>query len=100
MKASGLLIGNTQAPNNVFLAPMAGYTDYAFRKLALSLGIGLAFTELVSAKGLMYGGNGSKDLLFCGSFVIIDAKTAQRRACYVSGIYPGNRGFSVGHPHE
>lgn len=64
MKASGLLIGNTQAPNNVFLAPMAGYTDYCFRKLEIEQGAGLAFTELVSAKGLMYGGEGSKELLY------------------------------------
>jgi nifR3 family TIM-barrel protein len=66
MQTHTLVVGDTQIKNNIFLAPMAGYTDYAFRKLALSLGIGLAFTELVSAKGLMYGGNGSKDLLFCG----------------------------------
>ncbi len=67
MQTRALVVGNTQVKNNIFLAPMAGYTDYAFRKLALSLGAGLAFTELVSAKGLMYGGNGSKELLFSGS---------------------------------
>jgi len=64
MKVSGLLIGNTQVKNNVFLAPMAGYTDYGFRKLALEQGAGLVFTELVSAKGLMFKGNGSKELLY------------------------------------
>lgn len=64
MKVKGLLIGNTQVENNVFLAPMAGYTDYCFRKLELAEGVGLAFTELVSAKGLMYGGEGSKELLY------------------------------------
>ena len=65
MKVSALTLGNTQVENNVFLAPMAGYTDFAYRNLQLGLGVGLAFTELVSAKGLMYGGEGSKDLLFC-----------------------------------
>lgn len=67
MLAKPLVVGNTQVKNNIFLAPMAGYTDYAFRKLELAQGFGLCFTELVSAKGLMYGGNGSSDLLYCES---------------------------------
>ena len=54
MKVKALAVGNTQVENNIFLAPMAGYTDYAFRRLAIKLGAGLTFTELVSAKGLMY----------------------------------------------
>ncbi len=66
MLVKELTVGNTRVKNNIFLAPMAGYTDYAIRKLQLEQGVGLAFTELVSAKGLMYGSNGSKDLLFSG----------------------------------
>lgn len=66
MKIKTLTIGSERVKNNVFLAPMAGYTDYAIRKLQIEQGAGLTFTELVSAKGLMYGSNGSKDLLFCG----------------------------------
>lgn len=64
MKVQGLCVGNTQVKNNVFLAPMAGYTDYAIRKLQIEQGVGLAFTELVSAKGLAYGGQGSRELLY------------------------------------
>lgn len=41
--------------SNVFLAPMAGVTDRPFRTVALSLGCGLAFTEMVSAAGLVKG---------------------------------------------
>ena len=67
MQIKGLAIGNTQVKNNIFLAPLAGYTDYCFRSLCLNLGAGLVFTELVSAKGLCYGGKGSKDLLYCGA---------------------------------
>ncbi len=67
MKIKSLTIGNTQVKNNIFLAPMAGYTDYAFRHGQIALGVGLAFTELVSAKGLMFGGNGSKELLYSGN---------------------------------
>ena len=66
MNVGQLKLGNTQINNNVFLAPMAGYTDYAFRHLILEEGAGLVFTELVSAKGLMYGGQGSKELLYAG----------------------------------
>ena len=58
-----LLVGNNLIKNNIFLAPIAGYTNYAFRSLALQLGYGLCFTELVSAKGLVYGNSGTKELL-------------------------------------
>ena len=66
MQVKPLVIGNTQVENNIFLAPMAGYTDYAVRRLQIENGVGLAFTELVSAQGLVYGGNGSKELLYSG----------------------------------
>ncbi len=65
MKVNALAVANTQVKNNIFIAPMAGYTDYSIRNLQLELGAGLTFTELVSAKGLIYGGQGSKELLFC-----------------------------------
>lgn len=45
---------------------MAGYTDYSYRKLALDLGYGFCFTELVSAKGLLYKSKNPDSLLFCG----------------------------------
>ena len=44
-------IGNTQIPNNIFCAPLAGYTDFAMRKICYKFGAGLCFTEMVSAKG-------------------------------------------------
>ncbi len=64
MQVKSLKIGEKIVPNNIFLAPMAGYTDYAIRKLQADLGIGLTFTELVSAKGLVYKSAGNKDLLY------------------------------------
>ncbi|MBQ7339276.1 MAG: tRNA-dihydrouridine synthase [Clostridia bacterium] len=63
MQLKSLQIGKTKTENNVFLAPMAGYTDFSFRKLALELGYGLVSTELVSAKGLEYKSKGSNLLL-------------------------------------
>lgn len=69
MQIKPIRIGKITAPNNVFLAPMAGYTDYAFRTLALSLGAGFCFTELVSAKGTVYKAGGTAELLYCGNCV-------------------------------
>ena len=59
-------IAGMVCPNNVFLAPLAGYTNYPFRKLCSSLGAGLTFTEMVSCKGLAYGGAETKKVIFCG----------------------------------
>ena len=39
----------------LLLAPMAGYTDVAFRALCRAHGCDLAYSEMVSAKGLLYG---------------------------------------------
>jgi nifR3 family TIM-barrel protein len=50
-----ILFCGVELPNNLFLAPMAGVTDRAFRTVALELGAGLAFTEMVSAAGLARG---------------------------------------------
>ncbi len=67
MQIKSLSIGNLQIENNVFLAPMAGYTDYPFRHVALKQGYGLTFTELVSAKGLFFGGKANSELVYCGN---------------------------------
>ena len=61
-----LAIGGVVLPSNVFCAPLAGYTDFAFRKLCYSFGAGLCYTEMVSAKGLLYNGEGTKELLLRG----------------------------------
>ena len=50
----------------VLLAPMAGYTDIAFRTLCRLLGCDLAFTEMVSAKGLLFGSVRTADYLRLG----------------------------------
>lgn len=63
MKVYPLNLNGTPIYNNLFLAPMAGFTDYPFRKTVLPLGVGLCFTELTSAKGLYYGGKNNEKLL-------------------------------------
>lgn len=49
-----LKIGNVELKNNVVLAPMAGITDITFRTICKSFGVGLVYTEMISAKGLYY----------------------------------------------
>ena len=46
----------------VWLAPMAGVTDKAFRTICLRHGAGLTYSEMVSAAGLHYGGSRKAEL--------------------------------------
>ncbi|HHD63493.1 MAG TPA: tRNA dihydrouridine synthase DusB [Desulfobulbaceae bacterium] len=43
------------ADNPYVLAPLAGYTDLAFRLLCREMGAALCFTEMISCHGLTYG---------------------------------------------
>lgn len=56
-------ISNLEFKNNVFLAPMAGVTDIAFRGLCKEMGCELVYTEMVSAKGLYYNSQNTEKLL-------------------------------------
>ena len=58
-----LKVGNVELENNIFLAPMAGITDKAFRKVCKIYGAGLVCTEMVSSKGLFYNDDKTKLLL-------------------------------------
>ena len=46
-------IGNIKIDIPVFLAPMAGYTDYPFRVLCKRSGAGIVYSEFVSADGII-----------------------------------------------
>lgn len=56
-------IGNIKLENNIFLAPMAGVTDLAFRLMCKKWGAGLVFSEMVSAKALHYNDRKTLELL-------------------------------------
>lgn len=60
---STMQIGSVKLSNNVFLAPMAGVTDMAFRILCKRQECGLTYTEMVSAKGLHYKSDNTAVLL-------------------------------------
>ena len=55
-------IGTLTVPNNVFLAPMAGVADSAFRTVCMDHGAGMCFSEMISAKGVFYKSQGSLEL--------------------------------------
>ena len=64
MRLKQIDIGGLHTKNNVFLAPLAGYTNAVFRELCYGLGAGLTFTEMVSAKGLCYDSQKTRELLY------------------------------------
>ena len=47
----------------VFLAPMAGVSDYPYRQLIREMGVELLYTEMVSAKGYEYGNQRTAELI-------------------------------------
>ncbi|MDR1400070.1 MAG: tRNA dihydrouridine synthase DusB [Treponema sp.] len=51
-----LCIGKLSLPGNLFLAPVAGYTDRAFRSICVEQGADFTYTELVSSEALVRGG--------------------------------------------
>lgn len=61
---SPLMIGNRAMPSRYFLAPLAGYTHLAFRRVIRQLGgLGLATTDLVQATLLLSGHRKSRELI-------------------------------------
>ena len=57
-------IGKFETENNFFLAPLAGFSDFAMREICINYGAGLTFTEMVSCKGILYDNENTKDLLY------------------------------------
>lgn len=53
----------TYNDTDLILAPCAGYTDAGMRTLCTRYGAGLCFTEMVSAKGLLYNNANTEALL-------------------------------------
>ena len=58
-----MYIGNIEVKNPVFLAPMAGVTDWAYRTICAELGAGVTVTEMVSSRALVYQDQKSRKLL-------------------------------------
>ena len=56
-------IGDVEIKGNLFLGPMAGVTDLPFRLLCKEKGADLVYTEMVSAKGILYNNKNTDALL-------------------------------------
>ena len=55
-------IGNVLINSKVVLAPMAGVTNIAYRKLCKKYGAGMVTTEMISDKGIFYHDKKTKEL--------------------------------------
>lgn len=58
-----LKIGNFTIKGNIVLGPMAGITDMPFRALCRKQGASFTYTEMVSAKALLYKNRNTKPLI-------------------------------------
>lgn len=56
-------IGKVEIPGRLVLGPMAGVTDLPFRLLCKECGADLIYTEMVSAKGILYDNKNTEELL-------------------------------------
>ena len=56
-------IGNIEIENCLALGPMAGVTDLPFRLLCKEMGCNMLYTEMVSAKAILYKNKNTKELL-------------------------------------
>ena len=95
MRLTPITVENITIKNNVFLAPLAGYTNYAFRRLCKDYGAGLCYTEMVSAKGLKYGSENTKELLYtdenegvCAAQIFGSEPDTMRAACEHEKLAP------------
>ena len=95
MQVKPLKIGEITVHNNILLAPLAGYTNYALRRLCKGYGAGLCYTEMVSAKGLKYGSENTRELLytdenegFCAAQIFGSDPAIMRGACEHEALAP------------
>lgn len=61
--SGGLKLGNLTVDTPVVLAPMAGVTNAAFRRLCAEQGAGLYVCEMITSRGLVEGDQHTKDML-------------------------------------
>lgn len=56
-------LGNLSLAGNVFLAPVAGYSDSSFRSICVSMGASFTYTELISSEAIVRG-NPKTEILY------------------------------------
>jgi nifR3 family TIM-barrel protein len=90
-------IGPLELDGNLFLAPVAGYTDRSFRSLCIEQGANFSFTELVSAEavyrnpghyGLIDGSGSGKIAAPAAVSLVSRARNEHRYAIQLFGADP------------
>ncbi len=76
----GVKIGNVKLDGNLFLAPVAGYSDRAFRSVCWDCGVDFCYTEMVSSEALVRGSEKTEALM---------ARASNEKA-YAVQIFGGN----------
>lgn len=99
-------IGNVSLPNNLFLAPLAGYTEKVYRSMCLFHGAGLAYTEMVSSEGVARGSEktimlmerGENEAHLAVQLFMPDADTAKRSLAGAMAFNPAIIDINCGCP--
>lgn len=84
-------IKSVTTQGDIFLAPLAGFTDAAFRAVCSENGASLCYTEMVSAKGLCY--NNQNTATLCRVY-----EPEKISACQIFGSEPSVMGEAANHP--
>lgn len=56
-------IGNIELKGNLFLAPVAGYSDRSFRSICIEKGASFTYTEMVSAEAITRGNGKTEEIM-------------------------------------
>jgi nifR3 family TIM-barrel protein len=83
-------------PGNLFLAPLAGYSDAAFRSICIQWGADLCYTEMISAEGIIRNNKKTIELLersdnerlFAVQIFASSAETASRAVARLTADQP------------
>ena len=57
-------IGNVEIENQIVMAPMAGISNSAYRRICKEMGCGLIYAEMVSDKAISFGNQKTIDMLY------------------------------------
>ncbi len=101
-----ILIKDTTIPGNLFLAPLAGFTDPAFREICLLHGASFTYSEMVSAEALARNSGktftlmkrGDGEDLFGIQIFLSDSDTAKRALSAVLKANPAIIDINCGCP--
>ena len=79
-------IGSLTLGGNIFLAPVAGYSDRSFRSICVDCGASFTYTEMVSAEALVRGSDKTEAIM----------KRAPNETSYAVQIFGGDAAVQFG----